>query len=147
MSLPPRVIEQTRLQQQPPGTPRPLSQWSHWGSESSAEAPSPQLTPVPQNHRSSFRDQATQFGSCRLRAKLMLPHFPGSDWWGVRCAAHKRLGRGLGGSAPLLLTGLQGPLWLSHQAKTCSFDTIQKMQMSWASNPSLPFGNLNHPET
>ena len=77
----------------------------------------------------------------------MIPHFPGSDG-GLAGQPTRVCGQGAGRQGPpLLLVGFQGPLWLSHQAKTHSSDTIQKMKMSLASNPSLSFGNLNLPET
>ena len=95
----------------------------------------------------STRNQVPQFGSRWLRAWLMLPHFPGSDG-GLTVPPTRAGGQGaVRQGPPLLLVGLQGPLWLSHQAKTRGFDTIQKMKMSPASNPSLSSGNLNLPET
>lgn len=104
--------------------------------------------PEPQNPTGlSMRNQVPQFGSCWLTAWLMIPHFPGSDG-GLTVQPTQACGQGAGRQGlPLLLVGLQGPLWLSHQAKTRGFDTIQKMKMSPASNPSLSFGNLNLPET
>lgn len=98
--------------------PSALRKSSYWGWHESSALP-PRVWPLacaPEAHSLPFRDQATRFGSCWLRAELELPlALPRT---GRSPAAHGRLRGGAHTPPPW-----SRALWLSHQAKTLSFLT------------------------